>query len=30
MRIGVGNVLTAEGHLEHVWAAIVATAANLA
>ena len=30
MRVGIGNILTTEAHLERVWAAIVATAANLA
>jgi aromatic-L-amino-acid/L-tryptophan decarboxylase len=30
MRVGIGNILTTEAHLERVWAAIVAAAADLA
>ena len=30
MRVGIGNILTSEQHLEHVWAAIVAAAMEIA
>ena len=29
MRVGIGNILTTEAHLERVWAAIVATGDRL-